>query len=254
MEIFIASIWGLIIGSFLNVVIHRLPKAILKDPNANLDCLLWPASTAPCCGHHLSWLENIPVISWVILKGRCKHCNAPISPRYLLVEVLTSASFAWSAWQFDFSLIALIYAIFFSIAICLLFIDLETFLLPDRLTLAMLWLGLLGASLNYLPVTPQDAIFGASLGYVLPWSINRFYLLIRKHDGFGGGDFKLLAALGAWTGWLDIVPVLCGASVIGLLVIGSSAFLKRQNLSMKHAFPFGPFLILSGLSFILIKI
>jgi leader peptidase (prepilin peptidase)/N-methyltransferase len=254
MEIFIATVWGLIIGSFLNVVIHRLPKSIKNDPEASLDCLLWPASTAPCCGSKLSWRENIPVLSWLKLRGKCAHCHHQISPRYIGVEVLTGLAFAWCAWQFDLTLVSLMYAMFFSLAICLFFIDLETFLLPDRLTYAMLWLGLLGASLGYLPITPQESIWGAALGYLLPWSVNALYYLVRKHDGFGGGDFKLLAALGAWTGWLNIVPILCGASVIGLLVVGFLAAAKRENLSLNQVFPFGPFLILSGLGFIVIKL
>jgi leader peptidase (prepilin peptidase)/N-methyltransferase len=150
--------------------------------------------------------------------------------------------------------IGLLYAIFFAIAICLFFIDLETFLLPDRLTFSMLWLGLLGSSLGYLPVTPQDAIWGACLGYALPWGINKLYFMVRKHDGFGGGDFKLLAALGVWTGWVNIVPILCGASIIGLLLIGFASIAKRENLSLNQAFPFGPFLILSGLGFVMSRL
>lgn len=254
MEIFVATIWGLIIGSFLNVVIHRLPKAILKDPEASLDCLLWPSSTAPCCQAKLSWKENIPVLSWMMLRGKCVHCKHAISARYITVEMLTGSAFAWSAWQYQFSWVALLYALFFAIAISLFFIDLEAFLLPDRLTFSMLWLGLLGSSLGYLPVAPQDAIWGACLGYALPWSVNKLYFFVRKHDGFGGGDFKLLAALGAWAGWVNIVPILCGASIIGLLVIGLASIAKRENLSMNQAFPFGPFLLLSGLGFVVSRL
>jgi len=254
MEIFIASVWGLIVGSFLNVVIHRLPKVVMGNPEASMEYLLWPSSTAPCCSSKLSWHENIPVLSWIFLRGRCGHCGCPITPRYIIVELLTAAAFAWSAWQFDLTYVGILYALFFSLAICLFFIDLETYLLPDHLTLAMLWLGLLGSSFGLLPVTPTDAIWGACLGYALPWSINRLYFLLRKHDGFGGGDFKLLAALGVWTGWVNIVPILCGASIIGLLMVGFAAAAKRENLSLTKAFPFGPFLILSGLGFIVSKI
>nr|WP_231970132.1 A24 family peptidase [Polynucleobacter necessarius] len=143
---------------------------------------MWPASTAPCCGSRLSWKENIPVLSWLFLRGKCAHCGHGISPRYILVELLTGAAFAWSAWQFDLTLIALLYALFFTLAISLFFIDLETFLLPDHLTFSMLWLGLFGSAIGYLPVTPGDAVLGAVLGYLLPWSINKLYVLIRKHD------------------------------------------------------------------------
>ena len=250
MEILVATVWGLIIGSFLNVVIHRLPKAIIKNTDTSLNFLLWPSSTAPCCGAKLSWKENIPVLSWLLLKGKCGHCGHAISPRYIGVEILTGAAFAWSAAQFGLTWMGLLYATFLAIAICLFFIDLETFLLPDRLTYSMLWIGLIGSALGYLPVAPKDAILGAILGYALPWSVNKLYYLVRKHDGFGGGDFKLLAALGVWTGWINIVPILCGASVIGLVVIGLAAVIKRQNLTMNQAFPFGPFLLLSGLGFV----
>lgn len=251
MEIFVAIVWGLIIGSFLNVVIHRLPKSIINNSDSTIKILLWPSSTAPCCSAKLSWKENIPVLSWLALRGRCANCGQPISPRYIFVELLTAAAFAWTFWQFGFTPISGLYVVLFSISICLFFIDLEALLLPDRLTLSMLWVGLLGSALGYLPVTPQDAIFGAVLGYLIPWSVNQLYFLIRKHDGFGGGDFKLLAALGVWTGWVNIVPILCGASLIGLLVIGLVGLIKRRNISLNQAFPFGPFLLLSGLGFVI---
>ena len=251
MEIFIASIVGLIFGSFLNVVIHRLPKAILKDADASLNCLLWPGSTAPCCGEKLFWYENIPVFSWIFLGGNCGHCKKPITPRYILVEILTGVAFAWSAWNFGLNVTGVIYSLFFTIAIALFFIDLETFLLPDRLTFAMLWLGLLASALGYSPISPIDAILGACLGYVLPWLVNSAYYIVRQRDGFGGGDFKLLAALGVWLGWAEIVPILCGASIIGLIVMGLASIVRRERLLMNQALPFGPFLILSGLSFVI---
>lgn len=251
LQIFIALAIGLIFGSFLNVVIHRLPKAVLQDPYASLNCLIWPSSTAPCCGEKLIWYENIPVFSWLFLGGKCGHCKQAISSRYILVELLTGAAFGWAVWSFGVTPTAGVYAIFFAIAISLFFIDLATFLLPDRLTFSMLWLGLLAAALGYLPTSPVDAILGAALGYLLPWMINAIYFLIRKHDGLGGGDYKLLAALGAWLGWADIVPILCGASLIALLVIGFASTLKREKISMNQALPFGPFLILSGLGILI---
>lgn len=250
-QILAAFVFGLIVGSFLNVVIHRLPKAILKDVNAPLSCLLWPSSTAPCCGKTLAWYENIPVFSWLLLHGNCRHCNAPISPRYILVELLTAGAFAWTVWIYGLSITGGAYALFFAISIALFFIDIETFLLPNYLTYAMLWLGLITSAFGYSSISPNDAILGACLGYLLPWSINALYFLLRKHDGLGGGDYKLLAALGAWVGWADIVPLLCGASIIGLIVIGLVSVVKREKLLMHQALPFGPFLLLSGLCFIL---
>lgn len=254
MEIFIASIFGLIIGSFLNVVIHRLPKSILDEHTDSLSCLLWPSSTAPCCGSKLNWQENIPVLSWMFLKGRCGHCGAPINARYVLVEVITALCFAISSWQFGLTPTGVAYALFMALVISLFFIDLETYLLPDKLTLPLLWLGLGASTFKLTPVNATDAIWGACLGFVLPWSVNRLYKLIRKHDGFGGGDFKLLAALGAWTGWIQIVPILAVASVLGLVTIGIVAMFKREQLSMNKAFPFGPFLIVSGVGILLFGI
>lgn len=246
-EVSYAALIGLMVGSFLNVVIYRLPRAILEDNDAALRCLLWPASTAPCCGHALNWRENIPVVSWLMLHGRCAHCAAPITPRYMLVEVLTSVAFAASVWHFGLGVEAMAYALFMALAIALFFIDLETFLLPDRLTITMLWLGLLAGTQGYLPVSLVDAIWGASIGFVVPWSINQLYKLVRGHDGFGGGDFKLLAALGAWTGWMGILPILCAASLLGLFVIGLNTLRHRRQLGMNHTFAFGPYLIVSGL-------
>lgn len=251
MEIVIASVFGLIIGSFLNVVIHRLPKSILVDQTDSLSCLMWPSSTAPCCGARLEWYENIPVFSWLFLKGRCGHCGASIAPRYILVEVLTALCFAGSSWQFGLTPTGVAYALFMALLISLFFIDLETYLLPDKLTLPLLWFGLGASTLGLTPVAPADAIWGACLGFTLPWSVNQLYKLKRKHDGFGGGDFKLLAALGAWTGWLQIVPILCVASILGLFTIVLLTAFKRQQLTLNKAFPFGPFLIASGVGVVL---
>lgn len=252
MEIFIASIFGLVIGSFLNVVIHRLPKTILDDQTDSLSCLLWPSSTAPCCGSKLSWKENIPVFSWLFLKGRCGHCGSSINARYILVELITALCFAGASWLFGLTPTGVAYALFMALLISLFFIDLETYLLPDKLTLPLLWLGLAASAFGLTPVSPVDAIWGACLGFTLPWSVNQLYKLIRKHDGFGGGDFKLLAALGAWTGWVYIVPILCVASVLGLVTMVALSAFKRQSFSMNKAFPFGPFLILSGIGIVLI--
>lgn len=246
-EVIYAAFIGLMVGSFLNVVIYRLPRAILENTDASLRCLMWPASAAPCCGHTLGWRENIPVISWLGLRGKCAHCSAPITQRYMLVEALTAVSFGWATWQFGLGLEALVYALFMGLAIALFFIDLETYLLPDRLTLTMLWLGLLAATQGYLPITVSDSIWGACVGFMLPCAINQLYRLIRGHDGFGGGDFKLLAALGAWTGWVSILPILFVASLLGLCVVVIVSLFNRRKLTMNRAFAFGPYLILSGL-------
>ena len=250
LEILMVSVAGLVLGSFLNVVIYRLPKAILDKHDMPLKTLLWPGSTAPCCGAGLHWYENVPVISWVYLAGKCGHCGQPISKRYPLVELMTSLGFILAYLEFGLTLTGGLYALFFAIAITLFFIDLDTYLLPDYLTYAMLWLGLLGSAWGALPVGPIDSILGAVLGYLLPFSVDAAYYLWRKQHGFGGGDFKLLAALGAWVGWVSIMPILGLASLLGLMTIVLSSLLKRQRLHMQQAFPFGPFLIVAGLVFI----
>lgn len=247
MQILIGIFFGLIIGSFLNVVIHRLPKAVEADEAAPLQCLLWPASTAPCCNSPLAWYENIPVVSWLVLRGRCRHCGQPIIPRYVAVELFTGLAFGWSVWQFGLEPVVIAYALFLIFAISLFFIDLETHLLPDVLTLNLLWLGLLMSAIGVVPLDSRDAILGVTLGYVLPWSVNRVYVLVRGHDGLGGGDFKLLAALGAWTGWVNILPILGMASIAALLVLGVHALLRKKKLTADLALPFGPFLIFAGL-------
>lgn len=247
MQVIYAALIGLMVGSFLNVVIFRLPRAILHNADASLSCLMWPASMAPCCGHALSWRENIPIISWLMLRGRCVHCAAPITPRYMIVELLGSAAFAWAAWQFGLGLDAVAYALFLAIAISLFFINLETRLLPDALTMGMLWLGLLAGTQGFLPINLSDSVLGACMGFLLPWSINQLYRRFRGHEVLGASDCKLLAALGAWTGWMAIVPILCAAGLLALLVAGTTKLLQHQQQAQRQDFACGFYLILSGL-------
>ena len=247
MQVIYAALIGLMVGSFLNVVIFRLPRAILNNADASLSCLMWPASMAPCCGHALSWRENIPAISWLMLRGRCAHCAAPITSRYIIIELLGSAAFAWAAWQFGLGLDAVAYALFMAIAISLFFINLETRLLPDVLTMSMLWLGLLAGTQGFLPISLNNAVFGAGMGFLLPWSINQFYRRLRGHDGLEASDCKLLAALGTWTGWGAIVPIVGVASLLALLVAGTTRLLQRQQQAQRQGFACGPYLIVSGL-------
>mgnify|MGYP002144763040 CR=1 FL=1 len=206
------------------MVIWRLPKALFGG-SASEDaesispwrCLFHPASTTPCCGQAISWRDNIPVFAWLRLKGKCRSCGQPISPRYLLVELLTGLAFACSYGQFGFSLQMFLYCALFALLIILFWIDLETYYLPDCFTYSVLWLGLLGSALDVLPLAPVDAILGAAAGYLLPWLINLLYWLWRGRDGFGGGDFKLLGALGAWLGVFAIMPILGVATILALL-------------------------------------
>lgn len=256
-----ALLMGLVVGSFLNVVIHRIPKFIISENDAAftttafpiLSCLVRPASTTPCCSVVIARHDNIPLVSWALLRGKCRHCGMPISTRYVLVEFISSVAFVVVFLMFGQSLTAVLYCLFFALLIALFWIDLETYLLPDCLTLTLLWLGLIGAALGILPLAPSEAILGASIAYIAIWCINFAYYLVRGRHGFGGGDFKLLAALGAWLGVSSIVPTLLIASILAILGIGFLGVLKKESWSLERMLPFGPFLVLAGCLFFLIE-
>ena len=246
-------IFGLIVGSFLNVVIFRLPKAIIKqykypshyhflDPFRIISA---PRSYAPCCKKQLTWFENIPVLSWVLLLGRCRYCKKPISFRYPFIEILTAIFFYICFNKYGISSSTFLWMIFFSYVITLSFIDLDTFLLPDLLTLSLLIIGLIASSLHYTSISIESALLGSFLGYILPWSVNKIYFMWRKHDGFGGGDFKLLSGLGAWFGWQSIIPIISIASVTAI-AITFLLMLYGKKINLKTQLPFGPFLIMAS--------
>ena len=254
-----ALLLGLVVGSFLNVVIYRLPKALFGDDEGagseltkpktivdNLQCLIHPGSTTPCCHHAIVWSDNIPLFSWLRLKGKCRHCSEPISVRYFLVELVTGLGFAWIYTQFQFSWATPLYCLFLALLIALFFIDLETYYLPNYLTYSALALGLLGSTLGLTLVNLTESVLGACGGYLLPWSVNYLYRLIRRRDGFGGGDFKLLAVFGAWFGFAAIMPILAIASIVALLTITAVMMLRKEKLTLERMLPFGPFLILAG--------
>ena len=258
-----ALLFGLIVGSFLNVVIHRLPRALFGDDEnvdegaylshakqqsiaANLQCLIHPGSMTPCCNQPIPWSDNIPLVSWLRLKGRCRYCSAPISIRYFLVELFTGLGFAWIYTQFQLSWATPLYCLFLALLIALFFIDLETYYLPNYLTYSALALGLIGSIFNLTSVDPIQSVLGACGGYLLPWTVNYLYRSLRKRDGFGGGDFKLLAVFGAWYGFAAIMPILAIASVIALLTITVVMLLRKEKLTLERMLPFGPFLILAG--------
>lgn len=247
---------GLAVGSFLNVVIHRIPKALFGASEVESEispwsCLLNPPSTTPCCDQAIAWRDNIPVVSWLLLTGKCRHCSSAISIRYVLVELLTGLSFACTYAVFGLNVITIFYCLLFELLIVLFCIDLETYYLPDCFTYSILWLGLLGSALGYLSLDPTQAILGACIGYGLPWTINFAYRLWRKRDGFGGGDFKLLAALGAWLGVGAIMPILAIASILALVGTVAVKLCRKEGVSLEQMLPFGPFLILAGI-FILV--
>lgn len=252
--ILLAAALGLAIGSFLNVVIHRLPRMLEAQWQAETHDtpkplptynIATPNSHCPQCGHTLRWHENIPVLSYLVLRGRCSQCHTPIGWRYPAVEMLTAALFVWSFAAHGFSLQAVAWAGFASTLVALAAIDADTTLLPDALTQPLTWAGLLAASLGLSGVSLHEALWGATAGYLFLWSVYWLFRLFTGKDGMGQGDFKLLAALGAWLGWPALISLVLIASVGGAIVgLGLRA---SQRLSDDGQIPFGPFLVLAGL-------
>ncbi len=247
---------GLLVGSFLNVVIHRLPKMMEAEWQAQCAELrgetapeiprynLWtPRSACPHCGHAIKALENIPVLSWLWLRGRCSGCGAPISVRYPLVELLTAALSAAVAWKWGASVETAGALLLVWTLVALAFIDLDTTLLPDSLTLPLVWLGLLfnlGGHFASLP----DAVIGAIAGYLVLWSVYWLFKLVTGKEGMGFGDFKLLAALGAWLGWQLLPITILLSSVVGAAVgIAMILLIKHDR---RVPIPFGPYLAGGG--------
>tara|TARA_B110000977_G_scaffold24936_1_gene30562 strand:- start:739 stop:1608 length:870 start_codon:yes stop_codon:yes gene_type:complete len=263
--IFIAlsSILGLLIGSFLNVVIYRLPKMMewewhknclelqgKEAPAQTKLSLAKPRSACPKCQHQITALENIPVISYLLLGGKCKSCKTKISMRYPLVELLTGALLGFIAYQFGYTYITLFAWLFTLALITLTFIDFDTQLLPDDITLPLLWLGLL-FNLNSGFTDLQSAVVGAIAGYLTLWFIYWLFKLVTGKEGMGYGDFKLLAVIGAWFGWQLLPAVILLSSVLGS-VIGIALILMKGK-SGNTAIPFGPFLALGGISALLFE-
>ena len=251
-------ILGLLIGSFLNVVIHRLPKMMEQEWHNN--CLelqgkeipeqakfniVIPRSACPSCGHQITSLENIPIISYLLLRGKCKGCKAKISMRYPLVEALTGALLGAVAYKFGYTYTTLFAWIFTIALITLTFIDFDTQLLPDDITLPLLWIGLL-FNLNHGVTDLKSAVIGAMIGYLILWSVYWLFKIVTGKEGMGYGDFKLLGAIGAWFGWQIIPAVILLSSILGA-VIGIAMIMFRGK-SGGTAIPFGPFLALGGIS------
>ncbi|MBI5781324.1 MAG: prepilin peptidase [Rhodocyclales bacterium] len=251
-----ALVVGATVGSFLNVLIHRLPRMLERGWQAQAREFLGlpteaqprydlarPASHCPHCGHAISAWENVPLVSWLVLRGRCRHCRAPIGWRYPLVELLGSLAALAALWRFGLTWQALAAAGFLWCAIALTFIDLETRLLPDALTLPLLWAGLL-VNLQGAFVPLPDAVLGAAAGYLVLWSIYWLFKLLTGKEGMGYGDFKLLAALGAWLGWTALPLVLLLSSLAGAVIGVTLKALGRLNEG--EPLPFGPFLAAGG--------
>lgn len=254
----LSTLFGLMLGSFLNVVIHRLPKMMEQEWHNN--CLelqgkeissstkynlCHPRSACPSCGHHISALENIPIISYLLLKGRCKGCKTPISMRYPLIEALTGALIGAISWKFGYSSITLMAWIFALALIALTFIDFDTQLLPDDITLPLLWLGIL-FNLNTGFTDLKSAVIGAMAGYLVLWSVYWLFKLIRGKEGMGYGDFKLLAAIGAWFGWQLLPAVILLSSTLGAII--GIALITLTKRGKDVPMPFGPFLAIGGIA------
>lgn len=254
---FVLALFGLCVGSFLNVVIHRLPLMLERSWKVDSAEILGvsideqpvltlsrPRSRCPSCGHAIAWYENIPVLSYLWLKGRCSECKTQISRRYPLVEVLTGALFAAIGWRFGATPMALLWCAFAAALVALAGIDWDTTLLPDSLTLPLLWAGLVASALGWT-VPLADALWGAVAGYLSLWSVYWLFKLTTGKEGMGFGDFKLLAALGAWLGLKMVLPVVLAASVLGAIV--GIAMKVASTLREGRYVPFGPFLAGAGL-------
>lgn len=268
------GILGLCVGSFLNVVIHRMPKMMEQQWQAEARSVLGlpegvqggstaqadksdaaqseaqtltlskPASRCPSCGHAIRWYENIPVVSWLALRGKCSACGTRISMRYPFIELATAALFAACAWRFGNQPTTLLWCGFVATLVAASAIDWDTTILPDNITLPLLWAGLVIAGLGWnLPLS--EALWGAVAGYLSLWSVYWLFKLTTGKEGMGYGDFKLLAALGAWLGWQMVLPIVLGSSIIGA-VIGIGMKLSSQLREGVYV-PYGPFLAGAGL-------
>jgi leader peptidase (prepilin peptidase) / N-methyltransferase len=276
------ALLGLAIGSFLNVVIHRLPLILERDwwrdgvhqlsdlesyrrvfgntaPEAlsqsatglrsAVDALpalglARPASRCPSCGHRIRAHENIPVISWLLLRGRCSSCRTRISARYPAIELMCAVLFAAIGWRLGAQPQVLLWCAFAAALVVLAWIDWDTTVLPDAITLPLMWAGLLAATFGWT-IPPTTALVGAAAGYLSLWVVYWFFKLATGKEGMGYGDFKLLAALGAWLGWQALLPIVLGASVIGAVV--GIAMKIAGALREGRYVPFGPFLAGAGL-------
>ncbi len=248
---------GLLIGSFMNVVVHRMPKMLEQQwkaeacemleqqaPAAAPFNLMVPRSRCPHCGHTITWYENIPVLSYLALGGKCSACKAPIGLRYPLVEITLAALFFYCVWVHGANATGLAWCAFSAILLAAALIDWDTTLLPDDLTLPLLWLGLVAAALHWIPVTLEAALWGAVAGYMSLWLVYWAFKLVTGKEGMGYGDFKLFAALGVWFGWQTLIPIILMASVIGAVV----GIAMKINASLREGgyVPFGPFLAGAG--------
>ena len=261
----LVAVLGLLVGSFLNVVIYRLPEILKRQwktdcvsflaqenesaPDSTSDSddkpfnLVVPRSRCPRCGHLITAVENIPVLSFIFLKGRCRECKTPISIRYPLIEILSASLAVLVAWKYGFSYQAAMGIILSWALISLSLIDYDHMYLPDNITLPFLWLGLL-LNLNGLFIDLSSAVIGAIAGYLVLWVVYQIFKKITGKEGMGYGDFKLLAMLGAWLGWQALPAIILISSLVGS-IIGISLILLKQH-HRDRPIPFGPYLAIAG--------
>lgn len=265
-DAFFLGLLGLLVGSFLNVVVHRLPKmmemrwaaecaelhrthegsadeALAEPATFNL---MVPRSRCPHCGHQIRWFENIPIASYIVLGGKCSQCAAPIGPRYPLLELVSGTLFAWCGWNWGMSWEAIAWCVFSASVLALACIDWDTTLLPDDITLPLLWAGLCAAAMGLTNIPLSHSVWGAVAGYMSLWLVYWAFKLATGKEGMGYGDFKLFAAFGAWFGWQALIPIILMASVIGAVVGIAIKFMGQ--LREGGYVPFGPFLAMAGLT------
>jgi leader peptidase (prepilin peptidase)/N-methyltransferase len=256
----LAGVLGLLVGSFLNVVIYRLPKILERQWAA--DCaelagkppetdaqefnLLRPRSRCRQCGHMIRWYENVPIFSYLVLRGKCSDCGTAIGWRYPAVEVAMAALFFFAAYHWGVTPSGLAWCGFSAALVALGLIDWDTTLLPDDITLPLLWAGLILAALRWTQVPLSQALWGAVAGYLSLWLVYKAFKLLTGKEGMGYGDFKLFAALGAWFGWQGLIPIILMASVIGAVVGIAMKF--SSGLREGGYVPFGPFLAGAGIT------
>jgi leader peptidase (prepilin peptidase)/N-methyltransferase len=284
----VLAVLGLCIGSFLNVVVHRLPRIMEREwwedmaqqladgeafrrtfgaeppkplaaTAADLEkrveglapySLAKPRSACPACGHQIRWHENIPVLGWLRLRGRCSSCKTPISKRYPLVELATGLLFAAAGWRFGAQPVALMWCGVLATLVALTLIDWDTMLLPDQLTMPLIGFGLLASAMGWTGVPLKEAVWGLLVGYFSLWAINELFKRAMGKVGMGVGDFKLLGALGAWLGWQALLPIVLMSSIIGAVVGLGMKF--TSGLRQGNYVPFGPFLAGAGAVVILL--
>lgn len=255
----VVFIFSLCIGSFLNVVVYRLPLMMEQSwqqeyleyfepektqPQAAVFNLAVPRSACPHCKHQLAAKDNIPLLSWLLLKGKCRYCQAPVSKRYPLLELFTAVVSAAVAWQFGATATGLLYLLVTWALLALTFIDIDKMLLPDQITLPLLWLALVAAVAGVSKVDAAAAITGAAIGYLALWSVYWTFKLLTGKEGMGYGDFKLLAVFGALLGWQQLPLIILLSSLVGAVI--GTLMLAMQGKDKNNAIPFGPYIAAAG--------